>query len=589
MHRSRRRLILLFATFAFGLTLLVVQAQESALLPGTDQQAMDAVERDAERCRTAAEAVALYETFLAQPSLPTGVKAAARARLAQWKESADKGLVRLGKKWVTPEERQQATDEADQLIERALELIAVRNYPEVRLLLQRASSADPDGIRADFLLGMLNTPLVANHAPTAKRHFATALLRQPGHISLLNNLALTEVRNRNYGVAVAHWEEALKRASKLPEVTHNLGRLIREAQLRKLNVAPSVVKRASSLYAEALTAGRGEASERAVGWLYMPLYLDADEKERTKQQAHGESINIGSGTGFVVHPGYLLTNRHVVEGGETFKVLDPADGKTELEATVVARSEELDLALLSCKNLQAPPLVLHAEFPRRGMDVMLLGYPQSDLLGDSLKSTRGAITGFQGKNQERVLYDAVTNAGNSGGPVSDQSGTVVAVHFAGIGSALLGANSGKYGCGIPSPHALAFLQQHLPDVVPGAGGAPLEWPDVDAAVSPSVAMIRIYSPTIQVNLATPGRQWALEDRSCNACGGSAVATCPARGCLTGRVGSKESYNVVLGAGTTTRIQTRTRTVYSPCGNCRGTGKVDCPHCVRGLDPSLGGR
>ena len=83
------------------------------------------------------------------------------------------------------------------------------------------------------------------------------------------------------------------------------------------------------------------------------------------------------------------------------------------------------------------------------------------------------------------LYDAVTNPGNSGGPLCDKSARVAAVV-----RAVTGSVGGSYGAAIPIANAMPFLKSHIPDLSPSVDQTKeLDWPGVDAKVSPSTVLI----------------------------------------------------------------------------------------------------
>jgi S1-C subfamily serine protease len=538
------------------------------------------VESKANQCKDARSAVELYTAFLARMDLTPQQKETASNRAQHWQRMADQGMIRLGFKWMTQEEANAIGAEADKLIEDAAVQAELKEYGEARKLLQKASNIDPDGIRADFILGMLNTPGIANHPPTAEKHFSVALRRQPTHLSVLNNLALSEVRTGQFGDAVEHWATALGLAPGTPEIIQNLGRFVEQSKAKKLRPQETVINKATKLYINSITTTKRKANPQT-GWLYMPLYLSSDEKLRTKVKTNGEKVNTGSASGFVAHAQFIVTNRHVAEAGDAFRIVDPADSKLEYEATLVASDRDLDVAVLSCPKLTAPAVALAAELPRRGSDMMLLGYPQSDTLGSSLKSTRGVIAGFLGADEQIVLYDAVTNAGNSGGPVCDQTGNVIAIHALGLGSAALGPNSGKFGGGIPIATAFPFLKKQIPELGTATGGSKLDWPDIDAKISPSTVLIRIYSAGIATGLpmSRDARLSNLEDRSCDVCKGTGKVPCPIKGCVKGKVSKRESRMVTAGAGTTARVETRIVTVTVNCSKCGGEGSVSCTDCL----------
>jgi hypothetical protein len=93
------------------------------------------------------------------------------------------------------------------------------------------------------------------------------------------------------------------------------------------------------------------------------------------------SGELSSGTGFVVAPGYLLTNYHVIEGPGRV-VVKTSGSKDEQPATVAAQDEEHDLALLQVEGDAAkiPPLPLADALVGRGASVAAFGYPLGETL-----------------------------------------------------------------------------------------------------------------------------------------------------------------------------------------------------------------
>ncbi len=305
----------------------------------------------------------LYDKFLERRKLTGKQAGVVDLRRKSWKEKADQDLVRLGKKWVKAEEAETAAQKADTLIAQAGELIEVDNFNEARKLLERASQIDRNGIRADFILGILNSTSHAyavNFPKNAIKHFRAVLTRSPDHISALNNLALAEVKLRKFRPALNHWRQAVELTPTTPEVTQNLGRLISEASKKKLPVPQTALTGFSRLYSKTIVSGKGKASNLEVGWLYMPLILPKAEKKReqnsNRKGGTGQLKKYGGGTGFVFDENYVLTNRHVVDNetmgvADVIRIVDPADPEHErkLEAKVVALSDELDFAILKCE------------------------------------------------------------------------------------------------------------------------------------------------------------------------------------------------------------------------------------------------
>src|SRR5262249_3582449 len=108
--------------------------------------------------------------------------------------------------------------------------------------------------------------------------------------------------------------------------------------------------------------------------------------------------------------------------------------------------------------------------------------------GTGLKSTRGSIVGLPDAETDNMcLWDATTNHGNSGGPVCDSTGRVIAVVR--VGYNLMG----KLGGGNPPEQFIPVLQKDNPSFKPVDAGSKLEWPDVDALVSKSTVLIQCCS------------------------------------------------------------------------------------------------
>jgi len=200
-------------------------------------------------------------------------------------------------------------------------------------------------------------------------------------------------------------------------------------------------------------------------------------------------VSIANGTGFVIAPGYVLTNHHVIEGATDITILDPKNRDKQLLATLVAESENPDLALLRVEGLETEPMPLAETMPKRGTEIMVLGYPGGSALGLELKSTRGPVTSASDPKLEggAFLFDANVNPGNSGGPIINQSGRVVGVVVAIVRTSMIGS---AYSVGIPMERVWPFLEEHLPEVEPATEEIGEEkWVDIDERLGASTVFI----------------------------------------------------------------------------------------------------
>ena len=136
-------------------------------------------------------------------------------------------------------------------------------------------------------------------------------------------------------------------------------------------------------------------------------------------------MSCGSGF-FVTKSGYLITNYHVVEGGQAFVVLTSTGA---LEAKLIRVDPATDLALLKVEKTVVACKLSRKRKEKLGTEIFTLGFPQPDLQGFSPKVTKGVVSGTDGLQDDVRHYqiDASIQPGNSGGPLFDANGHVVGV------------------------------------------------------------------------------------------------------------------------------------------------------------------
>lgn len=557
--------------------------------PPTQKQTFSQLLSLSGRISVASDVVRAYRLFLQDEQLAESDRKAALEQLPLWEEREKTQMVRVGSRWLTPAEAKDLKLQVEQLIDEALRLLEVGQAQAAIEKCAQASKLDPDAIKADFLLG-LQYALLSCNTKGANKHFAECVRRDARHISALNNLAISEVRLRKYTEALTHWQSALQLAPAAPEVIQNLGRLLHLANQGRVRLPSQVKREFNDLYAAVSVRADARDFDNQVGWLYMGYYAKLDEPSVRGKDDKNKLIIRGSGTGFVVHPEYILTNRHVVKGSAGLLVVPPGEENVVLPATVVgiAEGEDDDLAIIHCKGLSGPPLrFIDADLAPRGTEIMVFGFPGMQTgKTPSLKSTRGSISGLPDASYNAYTSTAITNRGNSGGPICDETGSVLGIHYAATDSL-----AKDYALHVPHSRALPLLKQ----LIPGYEQLPQnankkQWPDVDGMVSRSTVLIWIQGvesvSDISAKQDTEKGIRPLEDRWCMTCAPIGVIKCPT--CQGTGVAVAAPLTIVKSVDSDGTKHWNRFPERVTCWSCNGTAKAQCPDCINGRDIELHG-
>jgi Do/DeqQ family serine protease len=156
------------------------------------------------------------------------------------------------------------------------------------------------------------------------------------------------------------------------------------------------------------------------------------------------------GSGVIVSPdGVILTNHHVVRGGDEIRVV--LSDRREFEARVVLKDERTDLAVLriDAGRETLPHLALSDSDGLEVGDLVLaignpfgVGQTVTSGIVSALARTQVGISDYQ----FFIQTDAAINPGNSGGALVDMSGRLV-----GINTAIFSRSGGSHGVGFAIP------------------------------------------------------------------------------------------------------------------------------------------
>ena len=173
-----------------------------------------------------------------------------------------------------------------------------------------------------------------------------------------------------------------------------------------------------------LTRDRGETLTA------QEIYPQVNPSVVTVMAMMGDSMSVGTGVIFTAD-GYIITNYHVLEGGEECVIA--LDAGYTYEARYIAGDAGNDLAVLKIDEVDLPA----AEFA--DSDMLMVGdkvYAIGNPLGVELRGTLtdGIVSAINrdvwvdGRTMTLIQTNAALNSGNSGSPLINECGQVVGIN-----------------------------------------------------------------------------------------------------------------------------------------------------------------
>jgi serine protease Do len=171
----------------------------------------------------------------------------------------------------------------------------------------------------------------------------------------------------------------------------------------------------------------------------------------------------GSGV-FISDKGYILTNNHVVEGTQGDLTIVLADG-TQEKATIVGADQYSDIAVLKTSGkIPAVATLGNSDSLNPGETAIAIGSPLGDFkntvtVGVISATGRSIDTGNGYSIDNLIQTDAAINQGNSGGPLLNLAGEVIAINTLIVRSSGSGTVAEGLGFAIPINTARAVAEQ----------------------------------------------------------------------------------------------------------------------------------
>jgi 2-alkenal reductase len=170
----------------------------------------------------------------------------------------------------------------------------------------------------------------------------------------------------------------------------------------------------------------------------------------------------GSGV-FISDKGYILTNNHVIDGVKDVTVI-LSDG-TQEKATIVGADMYSDIAVLKTDGkVPAVASLGNSDVLNPGETVIAIGSPLGDFKNTVtvgvVSATGRSIDTGQGYTIDGLIQtDAAINQGNSGGPLVDLAGEVIAINTLIVRNSGSGTVAEGLGFAIPINTAAAVADQ----------------------------------------------------------------------------------------------------------------------------------
>jgi S1-C subfamily serine protease len=448
-------------------------------------QAFRAARGRAEGSESALAAVSIWQQFVDKYPDFSDI-ATAKSELDRWKKLATDGAEKINGAWVGGDQRKKIIAQAADLTRQAVDMLDKDETLQAIDKLKQSVKIYPNSFLTNFSLGYVS--MLQKDYDGGAQYFSASLRLKPQSSEAENNLGVANIFQKRFEIAIDNFLSAA-RIEDSKDVVQNL--------VTALALAPqdlrTLPKMRPTLEAANLLQSKYDIPGPTSDYRFLLLPPPIPRARPGPEPEPGPDLGQAgwSGTGFFISDsGLILTNRHVAKGSKNLLVV-LANGKHS-SAEVVAIDDQYDLALIRIPKPSRKIPFVHLspeDSPWVGADCVVLGYPMIDQLGADLKITRGVVSSNsqdQGNGAD-LLTDAKVNPGNSGGPIADKFGNVMAIVCM---KSLTTGEYDSYGIGISAGHIRQFLRRNHVDAAAGPEtGSPLSTEDIVTKVRPATVCI----------------------------------------------------------------------------------------------------
>ena len=159
------------------------------------------------------------------------------------------------------------------------------------------------------------------------------------------------------------------------------------------------------------------------------LAYEEDKPKLSVDRPRERSKSIISGTGWVCRLGYVVTSYHVIANRKNIFLL--FSNGSQIKAKIKITDKANDISILVPQKVGKLPhaIQISSKSVGLGSKVFTIGFPHIDVMGIAPKITSGEVSSTKGimDDPNMIQISIPIQSGNSGGPILNMKGEVVAV------------------------------------------------------------------------------------------------------------------------------------------------------------------
>jgi tetratricopeptide (TPR) repeat protein len=208
----------------------------------TAMSRLNSLRRSIENISDIKQIIERYQNFISQNRDTPAAKDAAE-ELKIWRERQSKGLIKMGDRWVTPDERQGLLTRSADLAVQIHDMIKASQIKQAAAALDQALAVDSQSPSLLYLRGVVQYR--QDQFAPARKSFEQVLALLSDHPPTLNNLAVVNWRQNSRGAALGYYDRAMIAAPGNRDILDNVYEAVNAMtpEMKKSAIAQKVIRR----------------------------------------------------------------------------------------------------------------------------------------------------------------------------------------------------------------------------------------------------------------------------------------------------------------------------------------------------------